>query len=171
MRKPVRIDEGTLRQVTGGAAASDGGNTTQYGTNGADTMGGGSAHDLIFGGAGDDVIDGNAGMDWIEGGAGQDTIRAGDGADTIVWRPGEGNDSIDGGSGGHDQLRLPDNAIADLTVTLSDGTVVQPTEQFGNWGFWLPPGSSGTVTVGGETISFSGLEQITASDTFPRWDY
>ncbi len=59
----------------------------------------GDRFDLILGGRGDDSIEAAGGRDVIAGGRGEDTILAGAGDDTILWSHGDGNDSVEGGSG------------------------------------------------------------------------
>ncbi|HUJ66121.1 MAG TPA: calcium-binding protein, partial [Acidimicrobiales bacterium] len=51
-----------------------------------------------------DTLIGSSRGNLFYGGAGADTIRALGGSDTIVWNEGDGNDTIDFGSGNHDTL-------------------------------------------------------------------
>ena len=60
---------------------------------------GGSGDDTIRGGSANDYIEGNDGSDDIYGNAGNDRIYGGADIDTFFWAYGDGNDSIDGGTG------------------------------------------------------------------------
>jgi Ca2+-binding RTX toxin-like protein len=73
---------------------------------GDDTLGGSSGADVLHGYAGNDVLYGAGGSDGIFGDAGDDTISAGliggapvDPVGSTYLRGGDGNDSIQGGSG------------------------------------------------------------------------
>jgi Ca2+-binding RTX toxin-like protein len=61
------------------------------------TVDGGDGNDYLFGGTGNSVFNGGAGNDHITGGAGNETINGGDGNDTLMG--GAGNDIITGGQG------------------------------------------------------------------------
>ena len=89
----------------------NGGADTINGGEGIDIISGGGGADTIDGGAGADIINGNGGADDITGGLGDDTINAGAGNDTIFWEARsaldtDGRDTIDGGGGGGDRLRI-----------------------------------------------------------------
>ena len=45
-----------------------------------------------------DIINSGGGDDGVEGGGGADQISLGSGFDDVFWKPGDGNDVIDGGS-------------------------------------------------------------------------
>lgn len=51
---------------------------------------------VINGGPGNDILTGGPGNDIITGGLGDDLINAGPGDDLIIWRSGDGNDTING---------------------------------------------------------------------------
>lgn len=164
MRKPIPLDEAALTKATGGSfLAGSTGSYASKGGEGSDTLAGAANHDWLSGNGGDDLLNGAGGDDLLEGGAGQDTLLGGAGDDRMTWLPGDGNDSIEGGEG-HDTLFLPESAVAEITVTLADGTLVQPSERDGVMGYWLPPGAAGTVTIGGASISFTGLERIVVGE-------
>ncbi len=92
--------------------------STIYGNAGNDTISGSWCADKIYGGDGNDVINGNGGADLLDGGAGNDTITGsyfsgysataigGLGDDTIsgclnvVFRPGDGHDTVTMVAGG-----------------------------------------------------------------------
>src|SRR4029077_597805 len=64
-----------------------------------------AAVDLIFAGGGNDTV---------AGGGGDDFAFLGAGNDTFIWRPGDGNDFVDGGAGAgrlglHGLTALADN--------------------------------------------------------------
>lgn len=65
-----------------------------------DFLFGEDGRDTLNGAAGDDTLDGGRGPDQLTGGYGNDSIYGGaQGAnDTIYWAPGQGSDTIDGGS-------------------------------------------------------------------------
>lgn len=80
--------------------------TTQYGTdgmdtltgaNGADTLNGGAGDDTLFGEGGNDQLFGEGGNDQLLGGAGNDLLSGGDGDDILVGGPGA--NTLNGGAG------------------------------------------------------------------------
>lgn len=64
------------------------------GGDGADRLIGGQGNDMLLGGSGDDRLYGNAGDDIIIGGEGNDRIYGGNGADDLLFRFGDGSDTI-----------------------------------------------------------------------------
>ena len=70
----------------------------------ADTINGGGGNDFLDGGGGDDIIDGGIGDDHVIGGAGSDIVTLGDGYNSFTWATGDGNDRVDGGAVGSDDL-------------------------------------------------------------------
>jgi Ca2+-binding RTX toxin-like protein len=195
--RPLPLSPEALDHVSGGhEGRGDGGGGTLFGTGigdqvfgteHADVISTGAGRDLAFGGAGDDMIGGGEGDDRLLGGSGDDTLAGGQGADfadggsgndTILWRPGEGNDTLRGGhdivwgeehlpgqqpegpDASTDTLRLemtgltPEQLVA--AMTLQDGSA-QPVIQDG----WIDvTGVSGSITIGGETIHFSQFERL-----------
>lgn len=79
-----------------GAETLNGGNGTDVilGRAGNDTINGGFGDDYISGGAGNDTLYGDYGNDILSGGSGDDLLLGGMGLDTYVFRPGDGNDTI-----------------------------------------------------------------------------
>jgi Ca2+-binding RTX toxin-like protein len=70
---------------------------------------------------GNDTIDGTPGGDTITGGGGDDIVR-GEGADDVyVYRRGDGDDRIDGLSGGNDLVRLEGLNVADVASAVRAG--------------------------------------------------
>lgn len=159
------------------AVPGESGNDTVTGSSGNDTIetgggdnlaAGGAGGDLILaeggrdtlsGGAGRDTISAGAGADLLEGGTGADSIEAGAGDDRIVWREGDGNDTIRGGE--HtDTLVLsatglsPEQVLAGIRLHNWSNAPRIEGERINVQGVY------GTLTIGGETIDFHGLEWI-----------
>jgi Ca2+-binding RTX toxin-like protein len=61
---------------------------------------------VLHGEGGDDILTGSAGHDEIYGGAGNDTLAGGAGNDTYIFRPGDGQDSLNNAGGGNDLLKF-----------------------------------------------------------------
>lgn len=77
---------------------------------------------VTLGTSGNDSITGSSGDDVIEGGAGNDTLNGGNGSDSYIWRPGDGNDTInnyDISAGRYDVLRLLGVQAADVRFARS----------------------------------------------------
>ena len=177
---------------SGGRLFGTGAADQVFGTEHADQISTGAGRDVAVGGAGDDMIGGGEGNDRLLGGSGDDTLAGGQGADfadggegsdTILWRPGEGNDTLRGGHDvawgeerlpgltpdtpdtSTDTLRLeatgltPEQLIA--AMTLRDGSA-QPVIQDG----WIDvTGVVGSITIGDETIHFSEFERLELAAT------
>ncbi|NKE46946.1 hypothetical protein HB662_19355 [Roseomonas frigidaquae] len=187
MTTPPRIlSTEELNHVSGGVydGFDDG---EQDGTAGDDSMRGGSGRDMLFGhegqdtllgGSGNDAMDGGDGADLMSGGSGEDLMEGGRGdgdsdslfggedGDRLFWQPGNGNDFFDGGDG-RDMLWLTGVGVQGLLAGLQlddpsvrinvNGNQVSFSDQFGE-----PIGVSGSVTVGGERLSFTSIEIFTA---------
>ena len=153
---------------------------------GNDVLVGGDGRDLLEGDSGDDTLSGGAGADTIVGGTGTNVIAGGAGADVLVggtywwdsdtenffhWRPGDGADVVYG-SPGRDTLVLEDlglhfTAVQQL-ITLAGGTGFDGGFDRGAGSnpwvsegiFRLTGDGNGTITIGGETITFFGIERI-----------
>lgn len=139
------------------------GQDTMFGGAGRDAIMTGGGNDFVSGGTGADNIDGGAGDDTIDGGADADLIEAGDGNDQIYWQPGEGNDTVMGGAG-TDTLVLN---VRDMTPQQ-----VLSAIRIDNWqgrpemeGDRIKLNGSGTLTIGDETIRFSGIDYIAFPST------
>jgi len=105
------------------------GNDIIYGADGDDTLSGELGNDYVIGADGADTIDGGAGDDILFGGVGNDTITTGEGNDTIIYRTGDGQDTItDTDTAGNDILRLTEinsklsNNTTDKLVLTKSGT-------------------------------------------------
>ena len=70
----------------GDTLTGNGDANTLWGLGGADTLYGGEGNDTLYGGGGDDTLHGGRGNDRLQLGSGSDTVifRAGDGQDTVV---------------------------------------------------------------------------------------
>jgi hypothetical protein len=67
------------------------------------TLDGGRGTDVIIGSDGDDVLVGGPDFDDVDGRKGDDRVLLGSDPDRFTWKPGQGNDDVDG-QGGHDVL-------------------------------------------------------------------
>jgi hypothetical protein len=68
------------------------------------TLDGGDDTDVVLGGPGPDLLLGGDDFDDIKGGRGDDTAYMGADFDRFSWAPGDGSDTVDGGSGSRDSL-------------------------------------------------------------------
>jgi hypothetical protein len=125
---------------------------------------GGPGDDILAGTGGDDRLHGQDGNDSMAGGGGDDLVDGGAGNDVIFWSSHSGSDTIAGGEG-QDTLRLVGTGL----------TLGQLQEALMLWGRGGEPmeatlsedgkrlvvdGLTGVLTIGGQTIEFSGLEYI-----------
>ena len=62
------------------------------------TLAAGDDGATLLGGPGDDVLIGGDGFDGAQGGKGNDVARLGNYFDSFSWKPGDGNDIVDGGA-------------------------------------------------------------------------
>ncbi|MEP5728333.1 MAG: Hint domain-containing protein [Sulfitobacter sp.] len=124
-------------------------------TLGNDTMVGGDGNDYIDGGIEADTLIGNAGLDTIKGGEGDDELYGGEGADSLSGEDDAdtffisdnfGNDTIIGGEGGDDLDTINLEGLSGSVTVNYDGT------------------SSGTITDGTHTITFSEIEAFILPD-------
>jgi Ca2+-binding RTX toxin-like protein len=111
------------------------------GQGGNDNIRGMNGDDLLRGGGGNDILDGGVGADILIGNAGDDTLLLGGGrdVDTVIYRSGDGSDTIrqfDRGTGG-DLLQFEGIEAIDLVVNgnstafyLSDG--IESNSGFGS---------------------------------------
>jgi Ca2+-binding RTX toxin-like protein len=167
------LGETALSAVTGGnrdgmRGSGGPGDDTLVGNEAGNFLTGGGGHDwlvgkegsdIMAGGEGDDILQGGVGDDTLAGGAGADEVRGYDGNDVILWSPGEGNDTLLG-EAGTDTLRI-DGTGLDLQAILG---LIQPdagsaAPRFEN-GVLDVTGVTGTITIGGQTVQFSGFERI-----------
>ncbi len=119
------------------------------------------AVDHIEGGAGNDVVWTGSGDDTLIGGTGDDRLYGEGGNDLFVFRTGDGADTIDGGSGWTDTLRLEHSDGGEVpdgwTVAFDSGSIANSGEDY----FELTQDASGTLTMNdGSTVDFQGLERI-----------
>jgi Ca2+-binding RTX toxin-like protein len=105
------------------------GNDVLTGGASADQLFGGIGNDTLNGGDGDDILFGGAGDDRVVGGKGTDTAFLGAGNDTFIWKPGDGNDVVQGGVG-FDTLDFL-GADRDLGNNLAETIVISANDSGG----------------------------------------
>ncbi len=136
--------------TTGLEIQAIGGNDTITTGAGNDTIWGSTGDSSITGGDGADQILGQDGSDTIAGGAGADVLDGGADADTFILEDGFGNDTITGGD------TVTTGANLD-TIDLSAVTAPVTVTMTGDY--------TGTLTDGGHTVAFSGVERLILSDS------
>ncbi|OUC14551.1 MAG: hypothetical protein B0A82_11480 [Alkalinema sp. CACIAM 70d] len=121
-----------LNDLNNQVCGLDNSNDVINGQGGNDIINGLSGDDLLRGGSGNDTLYGGRGADILVGGAGNDTLYLGvdHQMDTVVYRSGDGSDTINEFTrgGGGDLLRFEDIPAIDVVVNgsstwfrLSDG--------------------------------------------------
>lgn len=111
-----------------------------------DVISAGSGNDSVEAGLEDDTVYGGSGDDTLDGGGGDDLIYGDDGADLLLFGESFGSDTVVGGEGGTDDDTIDLSAqTAAVTVTYTDF-------------------EAGTITEGGNTVTFSEIENITTTD-------
>ena len=127
---------------------------------GQDTLLGGQGNDKLMNSDGDDSLDGGAGDDSIVATGGEDTLRGGTGddymdggndADTFIIEDNFGNDTIIGGEGVTDGTDRDFDTI-DLSMMTGPVTVTYTGDE------------ADTITNGTDTITFSEIERVIATD-------
>ncbi len=136
------------------------------GTDNADVLTGTDGDNLIFGNDGDDQIAGGIGGDQLFGGEGNDTLTGGTGDDTLVggegndifvFGDGDGSDTVQGGSGWLDTMRIDGEPGDAWSLELNEGSVVEQADGY----VALTNDAAGTITLdNGEQIQFDGIERI-----------
>ncbi|MBB4379156.1 Hemolysin-type calcium-binding repeat-containing protein [Bradyrhizobium sp. Rc3b] len=84
------------------------------------TIDGGAGNDTILGSAGNDTLIGGDGNDFIDGNQGNDVALLGAGNDIVQWNPGDGSDTVEGGTG-VDALRFFGANIAENIAIAANG--------------------------------------------------
>jgi Ca2+-binding RTX toxin-like protein len=146
-----------------------------FGQFGDDTLRGGADNDNIYtgtsgpngdlalGGEGDDTINASGVDDTVIGGTGADVLRSYEGNVTFVWKPGEGNDTIQGHIG-FDTMRLEGTGLSTFQllyqIEVAEGS---PKPVWVN-GVINLTGVTGSIVIGGERIQFSGLDRLVVGD-------
>ncbi|WP_417209591.1 Hint domain-containing protein [Antarctobacter sp.] len=168
------IDGGAGDDVIDGMAGNDtidGGadNDTLLGGDGNDSVLGGSGDDSLDGGAGQDTLDGGSGDDYLDGGAEGDLMRGGDGADTLNAVTGadtvfgdadddrillEGSDFDRVVTGGETVTTGTDFDVLDFSNESDAGDTISVT---------FSGDEAGTVSIRGQTVTFSEIEGIEAT--------
>lgn len=106
----------------------------------------GAGADTIIGGSGNDTLVTGGGADDVNAGVGDDVISTGGGADEILLSDNFGDDTITGGETGTDQDEIDASGVTSgVTVTLSGD-------------------EAGTLANGGDTASFSEIEEFVLTD-------
>ena len=88
------------------------------------TVDGGDGGDVIFGGSGDDVLLGGDEFDDVTPNKGDDFVDLGGAPDRTSWKPGDGNDRVEG-RGGHDSLFFLGSADPETFELSRDGRGVR----------------------------------------------
>jgi hypothetical protein len=119
------------------------------------TLAGGSGDNVLLGGPGDDTLIGGDGFDDAKGGKGDDVARLGADFDRFSWAPGDGSDSVDGGSS-RDSLFMQGTNDPEAYGVQRDGKHVRLTRQ-------------------GDALNLNGIEEIDpvaggGADTFAIGD-
>jgi Ca2+-binding RTX toxin-like protein len=115
---------------------------------------------VLTGHASSQTLVAEGGNDTIIGAGGHDTVSAGAGDDLAIWTPGDGSDSVDGGTG-IDTLRLdrmnitPDQILGAIRV---ESGAARPTLLAD--GRIDVGGVTGSIVLDGVTIAFRNLEFI-----------
>ncbi|TWF54972.1 beta strand repeat-containing protein [Neorhizobium alkalisoli] len=128
--------------------------------NGIVNITGGAGNDILVGSDGNNTISGGAGNDTIIGGLGNDTLDGGAGNDLFIYKVGDGNDRINGGT--ETGTTFPDYDILhiegdDTARTFTIGTITGGSE--------IGSSQSKDITVGytgpnGATIRADEIEGI-----------
>ncbi|WP_439598470.1 calcium-binding protein [Falsiroseomonas sp.] len=162
------------------------GNDDARGGAGHDVIYGGSGQDLLFGNAGSDELNGERDDDKLVGGTGADVISGGHGYDLVLWRPGDGDDLIDGGAD-EDTLCLEltpaeldrlfglayPSGGADATIlgALLDALRPYPGSATPTvtGGYIDLRGFAGEIVIGNETLRVMNMERLMIGPP-PPWD-
>ena len=150
--------------------SGDAGNDYLRGDAGADELSGGEGADRLYGGTDGDTLDGGAGNDrlygqdgndTLDGGAGNDILDGGAGDDLFIFGAGNGVDTVHGGDGWLDAVRLQGDGsplgAEDFAISLSSGSIEDQADNY----VALSEDAAGTVTFNdGSELHFDGLERI-----------
>ncbi|MFZ1470683.1 MAG: Hint domain-containing protein [Paracoccaceae bacterium] len=115
---------------------------------GNDTVMSLDGNDTVYGDSGDDDLQSGVGNDVLYGGTGNDAVDGGAGDDRVVLESGFGNDTVIGGE-------LSETLGDTLDASAITGDVTLDLAAVG-------PGNAedGTLSLGGDTVSFSEIENI-----------
>jgi hypothetical protein len=127
---------------------------------GRETVLAGPGADELHGNGGDDLLIGEAGDDVIAGGPGADTLNGANDSDTFEWETGDGTDTIGGGNGTSDTLRVTGSVETESFVVSAAGETVRVERD-------AQAGLSATELERIEVEARGGDDRIRASDTVP----
>ncbi|MDG1209096.1 MAG: calcium-binding protein [Paracoccaceae bacterium] len=100
-----------------------GGKDTLSGGDGRDKLNGGNGRDELYGGDGNDKLRGAGGQDVLDGGRGDDKIFGGGAGDTLIFRAGDGHDTVKGFSRVADEVLLFGVSSDDVSFIARNGGV------------------------------------------------
>lgn len=123
--------------LKGGAGAD-----SIFGQSGDDTLIGGGGDDLMKGGGGADRLIGGGGVDTLHGQKGDDTLKGGAGNDLFLFKPGDGDDVIQGFQQGRDTIEFQrgvsgfdaltiEQQVADVLVSYTRGSILFTNQNAG----------------------------------------
>ena len=139
------------------------GNDTAIGGEGNDLATLGAGNDLFQGGIGDDRAFLGAGNDRVSGNAGNDRAFLGTGNDVFLWRPGDGDDVVEG-QAGFDTFDFKDNTSMLSGLALSAvGGLVQIL-YLGGFGTSLLNDVERIRAQGGDGIDFYQVGKLAGTD-------
>ena len=142
-------DDSVLAGAGSDTVFAGAGNDTIEGGTGNDSLWGEDGNDSLVGGAGGDHLLGGRGADTLDGGTGNDLIEGNDGDDLVLFSDGFGTDTITGGEAAETNGDTLD--FSGLTTGISVSYTAD---------------EAGTASAGGDTATFSEIENIvfTAQD-------
>lgn len=130
------------------------------------TLQGCEGNDVLYGGSGDDRLSRGTGDDILRGGLGSDVMEGGAGDDRVFWSPpspeGAGNPPHDTATGGEGNdvlvLDVTEVSLEDVlaAMVLDPGSAVPVIQD----GMISLAGVSGTLTINGGSLTFSGFERL-----------
>lgn len=113
-----------------------------FGQGGDDVLRGGGGDDLMKGGGGADRLIGGGGADTLQGQKGDDTMKGGGGNDLFLFKPGDGDDAIQGFQQGRDTVEFQSGVSgfgaltieqqgADVLVSYTRGSILFTNQNAG----------------------------------------
>lgn len=138
---------------------------------GNDTLLGSAGADMLSAGGGADEVRGGAAADTITGGADDDLLFGDAGADRFLWSPGDGNDTVDGGSQADELLITLGPAAVRLQVSAEAGALRLVFTEAGNGAAMGSVTSTGveSVRVNGNLIDASPGADLVLTGAGVTW--